>query len=325
MDRADLCMSRIPPTLPFVMADTFTPQHLDVPPLPPVSTRMRVMTSTRLRRLVPLALVLGIVRLLNELRWRSPGYREWCERSMHYLLGESPRADEAARLAKDYGYWSLKRSELLWHPHRLDSLPLRDVDLLRSAQAQGRGVILSFNHHGWFIATFSALRRQGIVTHLAVADHYFLDTPKPGYHGRHDRQHLIDCAQGSRVFNAVGSFPHIRDLLGRGETVALAFDVPGPARSEILGRTVYAAHGVARTAKTTGALIVPVTMSDTGGHLGTGRFEAALDPEEFDSVEDLHAAVVARHQGALLAWPEAVEWPLLRWEEQPPEPQLAQG
>ena len=307
------------------MPTTFTPQHLDVPPLPPASPVVRALTSPRLRRYLPFRLVLGIVYAVNILRWRAPGYRDWCERSMRFLLAQSPRAAEATSLAKRYGYWSLKRSELLWHPHRLAKLPLVDVEHVLRAKDEKRGVVLSFNHHGWFIATYSALRHHNIATHIAAADHYFLDTPKPGYHGRHDRQHLIDCSLGGTVFNAVGSFPHIRELLGEGEIVALAFDVPGPARSDILGRVVYAAPGVARTAKTTGALIVPVTMSDSGGPLGTAHFHPALDPNDFESVEDLHAAVVAQHEPALLAWPEAVEWPLLRWSEEPPEPKPAKG
>lgn len=309
-----------------MMTDTFAAQIPDVPPLPPASPAIRALTSPGLRRFVPLPLALGTLRAVNAWRWRSSGYREWCERSMHFLLDRSPRAAEADGLAKEYGYWSLKRSELLWHPHRLASLPLSGVDTLRAAQAEGRGVILSFNHHGWFVASFSALRRQGIETHLAAANHYFLDTPKPGYHGRHDRQHLIDCALGANTFNAVGSFPHIRDLLERGQIVALAFDVPGPARTEVLGRTVYTAPGIARTAKTTGALIVPLTMWNTRGPIGSARIESPpLDPNAYESVEDLHAAVVARHEPALLAWPDAVEWPLLRWTEEPPESRPSSG
>ncbi|MGA9859042.1 MAG: hypothetical protein WBQ18_14350, partial [Solirubrobacteraceae bacterium] len=283
------------------MTETFKPQDLDVPPLPPASPTIRALTSTRLRRAIPLRLALGLSRAVNTLRWRNPGYREWCERSMHYLLDESPRAAEADRLAREFGYWSVTRSELLWHPHHLTSIPLDGVETLRAAQAEGRGVILSFNHHGWFIATFSALRAQGVALHVAVADHYFLDTPGPDYHGRHDRQHLINTARGGEVFNAVGSFPHIRDLLGRGEILALAFDLPGPTRTDILGRTVYTAHGVARTANSTDALIVPVTMWETGGPVGTARFQSPLDPRDHDSVESLHAAVVARHEPALLA------------------------
>lgn len=302
------------------MSDITSTQRLDLPPLPPASPAVRALTSTALRRRVPLTLALGVARALNAARWHSAGYREWCERSMRFLLGTSPRAAEADRLAKEYGYWSLKRSELLWHPHRLTSIPLDGVDRLRDAQAQGRGVVLSFNHHGWFVASFSALRARGITTHLAAADHYFLDTPKPGYHGRHDRQHLLDCARGSEVFNAVGSFPHIRDLLAAGEIVALAFDVPGPTPTEILGRTVHTAHGVARTAKSTGALVLPLTMWNTGGALGTARLDAPLDPNDYDSVEDLHRAVVAKHAPALLAWPEATEWPLLRWTDEAPAP-----
>lgn len=235
---------------------------------------------------------------------------------MHYLLGLSPRADEVDAIAKEWGYYRIKRSELLWRPWLLARLPVDGIERLRAARAQKRGVLLSFIHHGWYFGMFPSLRHAaGVTLHIPVAP-YFFDPLPPNYSGRRARQQMLVAAAGGPVFSAAGSRRYINDLLERGEVVVLGFDVPGRARTNFLGRTVYAASGLAQTAKSTGAVVVPVTMW-AHGDLARITVEEPVLPEEFGSVEDLHAAVVTRHEPAVLAWPEAMEWPLQRWGDQP--------
>lgn len=294
------------------------PERSTLPPLPPASPVLKLLTSTRLRRITPLWLALGVARAINAYRWRSAEYREWCARSMHFLLDASPRAADADRLARRFGYWTLKRSELIWHPHRLATVPVSGIARLERALTTGRGVVISFTHQGWFAGAFPSIRSNGVTIHVPIAD-FFLTAANPGYRGRHDRQHLLNASLSGEILGAAGSWPKIQRFLAAGEAVALAFDVRGSRPTTVLGRTVYAANGAARCAMSTGALIVPLTMRNVG-RLGEVRLEEPLDPNDYDSVDELHAAIVARHEPALLAWPEAVEWPLLRWTEDPPQP-----
>ncbi len=289
----------------------------DLPPLPLERLTIRLAGSQSLRRMFPRQAAYALLWLLNERLWRrSPQYRDECGRSMSYLLAKSPRAKDADGLAKRYGYEALRRSELLWRPWVAGTLPIDGAETLRAAQLQGRGVLLNFSHHGLFHGIFASLRREGFDLYVAAAPGYF-EPPGPGYQGRRDRQHILNVMRGSHVFDAARSSPYIRELLAAGEIVALAFDMPGTAETVFLGRRVYAAPGLARTAKRSGALIVPVTMH-RHRDLARLRVEQPLDPDDYETVEELHAAVVTRHEPGILAWPEAFEFPLRRWTEMLP-------
>lgn len=253
--------------------------------------------------------------LRNEYGWRrSAEHRRKLTDAMSFLLADSRRVGEVQQLARRHGYETAKRSELLWRPWLITRLKIENVEALRSVRDQGRGVVLSFMHHGPFVGIFGSLARRGVRVHVPLAPVYF-ESPSfgaRGYSGHRDRQHLRCAATGSTVFESTGSYPHIRRLLEHGAVVALAWDLPGRMPSTFLGRRVLAASGAARAAKDTGTPIVPVHMRRRG-QLATMVIGEPVEPALSPDVGTLHAELVRRHEPAVLAWPEALEWPLQRW------------
>jgi lauroyl/myristoyl acyltransferase len=106
------------------------------------------------------------------------------------------------------------------------------------------------------------------------------------------------------------------DLLGKGEVIAIASDVPGQGRMRFLGRNVAGASGVSRLAVESRAPVVPVTVRPEGVGQRAVVGEP-IDSRAFTDPSRLLQEIMRQHEPSVLAWPEALLWPLERWRVSP--------
>jgi len=198
-------------------------------------------------------------------------------------------------------------------------MPVERLDVLREAHAQGRGVILSFIHHGQSGGTGASIGRHGIKLH-GLVDGWYLTQTSPSWAGIRGRQHIATV--GSRGVELLvaerGAYAKMRDLLGAGEILAIASDLPGTTSVTFMGRPVKAASGAARLALETGAPIVPVTAW-RGRPVQTLRIEDPLPVDSSMDVPTVLGQILSFHEVAVRAWPEALERPAKRFELVRPE------
>jgi lauroyl/myristoyl acyltransferase len=117
---------------------------------------------------------------------------------------------------------------------------------------------------------------------------------------------------GITLFGANGSYSRMVESLRDGDTVAIASDMPGRTETTFLGRSVRSASGAARLAVDTGAVIVPVT-SHRAGQRYRYRLEDPIHVAAADDYRRVLGRIMAAHEPAVLAWPEAYERPLRRF------------
>ena len=105
----------------------------------------------------------------------------------------------------------------------------------------------------------------------------------------------------------------LREHLGRGDVVGVALDFPGHTPTHMFGKDLLLSSGGTRIAMDLDTPVVAVTSHrhpsrELGG--ATVELSPPLYPRDFASVEDLHRALAAHFERAILAWPEATEEPL---------------
>jgi lauroyl/myristoyl acyltransferase len=227
---------------------------------------------------------------------------------MRFLVGKSERAGETAELARRYLFETYKRDELRWRPWLITRQPVEGIERLHAAANSGHGVLVSFMHHAIYEAMFASLSglSLGMQTpansNLMAGQHY-------GY-----RKRLTSNARlGATIFDVTDTYLAMLDMLQTGRMLGLSSDSAGsgPLTVSLLGRQVRAATGAARLSHEAGALIVIVT-SHPDGMLPRLQVHEPFGARDFATFEQVHAEIFARHAPALLAWPEAVENPLLR-------------
>jgi lauroyl/myristoyl acyltransferase len=269
----------------------------------------RVWATPGFHRAVPMPVAGRLARLRARAAWRvSVGVRADAEAQMHFLLGRSSRAGEVTELAAEHVYENVMRNELHWRDWITTRMPVAGVEVLR----RPGGALLNFFHHGPYGGIFGSLARHGVRVHVATHPIY-LEAQPTDFAGLRHRQHLTTVSTGGTpTFNSVGSYGYMRDLLRRGEIVALATDLPGSTPMTFLGRRVRAASGAARLALETGAPIVPISGHPHGWGMRLSVQEP-IDPRAFADVEALQGEIARRHEPAVLAWPQAVEWPMGRF------------
>ena len=259
------------------------------------------------RRLTPAFLVPAVIRLWAALGWRRTAVRDDARRQMGFLVGDAhPELDA---LARDYAFEMARRGELRWHPRLANDVRLEGAEHLLAAAAPGRGVVLSFMHHGLYDRSFTAVGRLGLPLSMVVHP-YMLGDDAPGWIRQHVR---VNTQGGGAAVSAEIGTAGMADLLARGGVVALASDVPGRTPVTFAGRRVLGSFGAARIAADNGAPVVVMT-SARDEHGEVLRLHPALDPSDFASPHDLLTALLAQHEAAILAWPEATDLPCSRWE-----------
>jgi lauroyl/myristoyl acyltransferase len=200
------------------------------------------------------------------------------------------------------------RAEVRWHPELLTRQRVEGLEHLTTAYALGRGVVLNYMHHGYYEGLSPSLARHGVRSHMLGLDHIFGDDA-PGWLKQNVR---ISTTGGSTpVSVAIGS-QGIADLLTQGHVVTITSDVPGRTPVTFAGRRLLGSFGAARIAASTGSPVVVATFeTDAAGPFI--RIHDTLHPQEFDSPRDLLEEMLARHERAVLSWPEETDIPLSRW------------
>jgi len=275
------------------------------PRMPPASLGILVRTSPLLRRLVPTRLVVHRAERQGQVLWEeSPGERKQAISIIESIVAGTSRAEEVEKLARQYLIESQIDTALSWQPWSAQM----DADssaLLGDIRSQQRGMLLSACHLGAFYRSMHAFPAASR-SHYTVAGPWLFAPPSHDYWGR--RLALWRKNALGHLMLSRGSFPLLRELLARGESVYLFFDLPGRHETRFLGKPAMLADGSARLAFEADALIVPL-RARRAGHRVWVDIGTPLDPREFSGVEALHDALAALHERWILENPAAMADP----------------
>ena len=266
------------------------------------------------RRRVPARGVRAIVRLRTKLDLRSPARMARARAEMEHLMGAEADAAELEALAARFAGWMRRRGEYRWHPELVGRQEVVGLDHLLEAQAHGRGVVVSFVHHAHFDGSFLSLKRHGLELDAIV--HPLMTS---GGGGNFMRQHTALCRLGGTLHSTEIGSAGIADLLRAGRTVFVASDVKGSTPVRFLGQERVGSSGAPRIAMATGSPVVVMTFERVGDDARI-RLHEPMDPAGFTTPEELLEAMLARHEAAVRAWPEAYDEPLKRWGRPPAAP-----
>jgi lauroyl/myristoyl acyltransferase len=259
------------------------------------------------RRATPPAVVPLIVRARQRTALADPQMWERAREEMRFLLERSrPDADveEAARRYIERWVW---RSELRWRSRMITRQPVEGLERLVAARDRGRGVVLNFMHHGQY--AFVSLARAGVSCHIVVHPNMLTDEAPETL-----RQHFRVGSPGSTVLTTEVGLKGMIEVVAGGAVLAVASDSPGSSQVTFAGRQVKGSSGAARIAMATGAPVVLLTAHPGAPPYGSRlRLSEPLEPSGFADAEELLAEMVRRHEDAVLAWPEAADSPLSRW------------
>lgn len=259
------------------------------------------------RRATPPPLVPQIVRVRLRQAYRDPAMWDRARAEMRFLLEESvPGADieDAARRYIERWVW---RAELRWRPRMITRQRVVGLEHLQRARSLGRGVLLSFMHHGQYDGAMPSVIRMGEPMH-GVGHPKLLSPDAPPSVRQHMRINSRYCTVHSTEIGARG----IAELLVGGGTVALACDVPGRTPVEFAGRKLVGSAGSARIPFATGSPVV-LLRTRRDAHGSYLELSEGLDPHAYAGPEALLADILRRHEVAVLEWPEAADSPLSRW------------
>jgi lauroyl/myristoyl acyltransferase len=265
-------------------------------------------TAARIRSRIPTPLLPAVVAARTTLAWRREAIREDARAQVRFLLEHTrPDADIDA-VARAYVRYQARRGELRWHPELLTSMRVEGIEHLLTAKAQGRGVLLNFVHHGYYDGAFPSIGRLGAPAHMVVYP-YMLEPDAPLWLQQHIR---VGTANGGRAVSAGVGTDGLVELLGRGEVLAIASDVPGRTPMKLFGREVLGSFGAARLPMSTGSPVVVLTSEEDeqGPYI---RLHEPIQPGDHETPQALLEAMLAIHEDVLLRWPEAYDLPLSRW------------
>ncbi len=276
--------------------------------MPAVDLRLRLRTSTGLRRVLPRRLAIRRATANGRTAWKRTDEREHALRTMRAILGGTSRADELEQLARRRLIEQSVEDALFWQPWQTVSVDGASCANRQLALSSKRRVLLSTCHLGPYFLSMSAFSSVGL-SPIAVSAPWFFASPSPDYWGRRLarwRQGLSD--RGQRLVCSADAFPVIRALLEQGEMVLNYFDMPGSSRIRFLGKPVMLTGGSARLAFETDALILPLRARRAGDRVWTD-FSAPLDPHGFAGAAELHEALARVHERWVLELPHTLEDP----------------
>lgn len=108
-----------------------------------------------------------------------------------------------------------------------------------------------------------------------------------------------------------GSYPELRALLQRGETLILTIDLPGDVEVELGRWPARVRSGIARLALETGSIVLPVATLRRGAGL-VGLIGEPIDPRGFDDAAELTRYIAAALGPVYRDAPEQVHAHLMR-------------
>ncbi|MCW2816649.1 MAG: hypothetical protein JWN84_4104 [Nocardioides sp.] len=278
-------------------------QHNAIPPTP----------RERLRLAVPDALVPAVVRARVRTKNRRSGPLETARAEMGFLLSEVAGDTEIEEVAQRYVERDTWRSELRWHPRMICHQPVEGIAHLRTARATGRGVVISFLHHGHYEGAVASVSAADAPIHIALAPE-MCGPDAPSFLRQHVR---TGSSTGGIGVNVAGGAGVLAGLLLEGNTLAVATDVPGKMPVDFLGKKRYGSSGAARLAAGTNSLVVVMTAHRSAdGSLGLALREP-IEPSDFATPEELVIHLLHAQEDAVRAWPEGYHHPTLRWGTAP--------
>ncbi|MBF4162534.1 LpxL/LpxP family acyltransferase [Nocardioides acrostichi] len=267
-----------------------------------------VTPSMRLRSAVPDALVPAVVGARLLAKRNKPGPLARAREEMEFLLGTvaPDRVEEAARA---YVVRDVMRSEMRYHPRLICRQEVQNLASLTAARATGRGVVVSFLHHGHYEGASAALAAADRPLGIVVSPD-MLGPAAPTFLKQHVR---AGTSTGNQPIDAGLGGKHLGGLLARGECLAIATDVPGSSVIEFLGEKRLGSSGAARLAAATNSLVVTMhAHCESDGRLWLSLGDA-VEPRDFEDAEDLLRHLVQTQEEHVLAWPEGYHQPRLRW------------
>lgn len=269
--------------------------------------RIAILTYWSLRPRLPWAIAEPILRHRIARAQRSEKAMAYARGQMENLLAATDQADRIDEKAAAFLAFDMTASEMRWNPRRLTRMRLIGMENLVRARDLGRGVVISFVHHGNFAGMFGAIASAGVPHGVVSADSIL--TP---YTGPNMRQHIRNVARSGGLVPASVGTTGMVERLKAGEVLAIATDVPGSTRVPFAGRTASVSSGAAWAAILADSPVVLVSheRDEDGPFLRIGE---AVEPGDFDSATDLLRMIVAHHEGPLLRWPEAAYHPTVCW------------
>ncbi|HEY9415399.1 MAG TPA: hypothetical protein VIQ30_11615 [Pseudonocardia sp.] len=287
-------------------------------PVPWGGVVARFLASTTTRRVVPTELALAGTDLFYKARLRFSNARATrAVAAMTAVVHGTDRAGEVATLTPKYVAAWARGWELTWRTWELDRIPIRNVERLRKAQAEGRGLMLSKTHMGPLAAWVPVARMLRPL--IVPAAGGLVEPPVPGHYGyrtEQSRRVLLDA--GVELVRAEGSSMTLFKTLRRGGAVLMSMDMPGTARVEFLGKPVDMIGGTAELVTRADALVLPVALTPLGRRWEI-QIGEPLDPRAYDSPDDLNRELLAVHERWILAAPEQLGNPILRWTTAGPD------
>jgi len=239
----------------------------------------------------------------------DPKAREHARLQMAFVLEKSrPDADiEAA--AERYIEISSMRPFYRWNPKLASKLTVIDDHYFDALQHKTGGV-LAFCHHGQYDNLAAAMARYKLDLHIAV-DGFGLSAEAEPFH----RQHYRVVGRGAASLVNVDVEPQrLGELVMEGENIVLAPDVPGRTPATIFGRDVLGSFGAALLPFKTGKPLVLLTNELDADGVLVARAHEPLMPADFEKPMDLHLAMLAIFEKAVLDLPEFYERPLTRFD-----------
>lgn len=260
-----------------------------------------------LRPRLPWPLARRVLALRTRRALGNPARLDFPTEQMTWLLGETDAADTIDEVSRRHLEFTMLANELRWHPSRYLDQRVEGIEHLRAARDEGRGVVVSFVHHAYFPGMFGAVSRAGVPLGVVSGADVLSPDVTPNI-----RQHMrVVGRDGSLVSAAIGTEGFV-ERLQAGEVLAIASDVPGSSQVRFAGRQVRCSSGAIWAARSTGAPIVLMsTLRDDNGSFV--QLSPPLDPREGE-VQDVLEGLIAHHEAAVLAWPEAAYHPTLCWQ-----------
>lgn len=262
----------------------------------------------RVRLAVPDALVPTLVRLRIKRKLARGVAVEKAREEMAWLLDgvRTPeQIDDAALAYVERDTW---RSELRWHPALVNYQEVEGTAHLTRARKLGRGVVISFLHHGHYEGAMASIAHAEAPIHIAISpDMIGPDAPT------FLRQHVRTGIQGGNTGVNVGGGANVLvEQLLAGHALAIASDVPGKTPVTFLGKERRGSSGAARLAQGTNSPVVVMTAHQEAGTVGL-RLSEPIEPRDFADQDALLAHLIAAQEDAVLAWPAGYHQPRLRW------------
>jgi lauroyl/myristoyl acyltransferase len=271
------------------------------------------MPKESMKKWIPARLAPQVAKLQVARKWSNDAYRQAAEAEMRFLLEHTERAGEIEALARPYAEHMVLRSIQRWRPESITHQEVRGIEWLTTKRDQSRGAVVSFLHHNRYEAVWPSMTRASDVVFRVVATPDIVDA-QPGTAIYQHKTTAEGTAVGIRAAFGITSTDGegMVEALMQGHLLGLAQDFPGNTEVTWLGRRVLCGSGAPRLAIQTNSPVILLTIEREGGRPYIQLHEP-LEPSDFADYKALLNEILRRHEPAVLAWPEAVDGPTLRF------------